>query len=88
MRNIEIMLSDGMLGNKSILLALSCFATGNLNSKLKKDANHFKMPDILPLAYDYISPPLTDEEKKEQLNRNLLTFLQQSPNAPVKTSNA
>ena len=78
------MLSDGMLGNKSILLALSCFATGNLNSKLRKEATPFKMADILPLTHEYISPPLTDEEKKEQLNRNLLTFLQQSPNAPVE----
>lgn len=84
MRNIEIMLNDGMLGNKSILLALSCFATGNLNSKLRKEATSFKMSDILPLTHEYISPPLTDEEKKEQLNRNLLTFLQQSPNAPVE----
>lgn len=78
------MLNDGMLGNKSILLALSCFATGNLNSKLRKEATSFKMSDILPLTHEYISPPLTDEEKKEQLNRNLLTFLQQSPNAPVE----
>lgn len=78
------MLSDGMLGNKSILLALSCFATGNLNSKLRKETTPFKMADILPLTHEYISPPLTDEEKKEQLNRNLLTFLQQSPNAPVE----
>ena len=84
MRNIEIMLNDGMLGNKSILLALSCFATGNLNSKIRKEATSFKMSDILPLTHEYISPPLTDEEKKEQLNRNLLTFLQQSPNAPVE----
>jgi hypothetical protein len=84
MRNIEIMLNDGMLGNKSILLALSCFATGNLNSKLRKEATSFKMSDILPLTHEYISPPLTDKEKKEQLNRNLLTFLQQSPNAPVE----
>ena len=78
------MLNDGMLGNKSILLALSCFATGNLNSKLRKEAASFKMPDILPLSFDYISPPLTDAEKKEQLNQNLLIFLQQSPNAPVE----
>jgi len=88
MRNIEIMLNDGMLGNKSILLALSCFATGNLNSKLKKESSPFKMSDILPLTHEYISPPLTDAEKKEQLNQNLLTFLQQSPNAKIKASNA
>ena len=57
------MLNDGLLGNKSILLALSSLTTGNLNSKLKKDAKPYRMEDVLPLAYSYIVPELTEEEK-------------------------
>jgi hypothetical protein len=82
MRNIEIMINDGMLGNKSILLALSALATGNLNSKLRKDASPYRMKDILPLAHEYIIPELTDEEKAEQASQSLLTFMAMAPNAP------
>jgi len=47
MRHIEIMLHDGMIGNKGLLLALSGFATGNLNSKLKQGSKSFEMKDIV-----------------------------------------
>ena len=79
MRNIEIMLNDGLIGQKSVLLALSCLTTGNLNSKLKKEATPYKMSDVAPLAHEYIVPPLTEEEKREQVSRNLAAFVQASP---------
>jgi len=82
MRNIEIMLNDGMFGQKSVLLALSALTTGNLNSKLKKDASPYKMADILPMAHDYIVPELTPEEKARQVNNSLMAFAQQAPGAP------
>lgn len=81
MRNIEIMLHDGMIGNKGFLLALSGFATGNLNSKLKQGAKSFEMKDILPSTHDYIVPPLTPEEEKAQVQRSLLTFMSSFPGA-------
>lgn len=84
MRNIEIMINDGMLGNKSILLALSALTTGNLNSKLRKDASPYRMKDILPLAHEYIIPELTDAEKAEQVNQSLITYAAQAPKAPKK----
>jgi hypothetical protein len=84
MRNIEIMINDGMLGNKSILLALSALTTGNLNSKLRKESTPYRMKDILPLAHEYIIPELTDAEKAEQVNRSLITYASQSPKAPKK----
>ena len=52
MRNIEVMLNDGMIGPKSILLALSALTTGNLNSKLKEEATPYKMADVIPLAHE------------------------------------
>lgn len=75
------MLSDGMIGNKAVLVALSSLTTGNLNSKLSKTANPFKMKDILPSTHDYIVPPLSEAELKEQTNQNLLSFMLSRPDA-------
>jgi hypothetical protein len=79
MRNIEIMLSDGMIGNKATLLALSSLTTGNLNSKIQKTAKPFEMKDVLPSTHEYIVPPLTEQEKREQVNNRLLSFLAMKP---------
>ncbi len=79
MRSIEIMLSDGMIGNKAVLLALSSLTTGNLNAKIQKTAKPFRMEDILPSTHDYIVPPLTEEQKREQVNNNLLAFIAMKP---------
>lgn len=79
MRSIEIMLSDGMIGPKAMLLALSCLTTGNLNSKIQKTATPFKMEDVLPSTHDYIVPPLTEEQKREQVNDNLIAFIAMKP---------
>lgn len=84
MRNIEILVNDGLLGQKSLLLAISAFATGNLNSKLKKESPSYKMADILPLMHEYIVPELTPEEKSAQVNNSLMAFVQRSPGAPKK----
>jgi hypothetical protein len=81
MRNIEIMLSDGMLGNKAILVALSSLTTGNLNSKMAKTAAPFQMKDVLPSTHEYIVPPLSEEEKKAEVNKRLMSFLKTRPGA-------
>jgi hypothetical protein len=79
MRNIEIMMSDGMIGNKAVLLALSSLTTGNLNSKIQKTTRPFTMKDVLPSTHDYIVPPLTKEQQQEQANKQLLAFLATRP---------
>lgn len=79
MRNIEIMLSDGMIGNKAVLLALSSLTTGNLNSKIQKTAKPFEMKDVLPSTHEYIVPPLSEEQQREQTNKRLLAFLAMKP---------
>lgn len=79
MRAIEIMLADGMLGPKAVLLALSALTTGNLNSKIQKTARPFRMEDVLPSTHDYIVPPLTEEQKREQVNNSLLSFIAMKP---------
>ena len=82
MRNIEIMFSDGAIGNKGILLALSTLTTGNLNSKLKQGVKAFTIKDVLPSAHEYIIPPLSDEEQRVQTNRSLLAMMAMAPNSP------
>jgi hypothetical protein len=79
MRNIEIMLSDGMLGNKAILLALSSLTTGNLNSKIQKTTRPFTMKDVLPSTHEYIVPPLTKVQQQEQASKQLMAFLTTRP---------
>lgn len=81
MRDIEILLSDGFIGNKAILVALSSLTTGNLNAKLKQGATPFKMKDVLPSTHEYIVPPLTPEEQAAQANEQLLSFISQAPGA-------
>lgn len=73
------MLNDGMIGPKSVLLGISALTTGQLNSKLKQGATPYKMADILPMAHDYIIPPLTEEEKAEQVRINLLSYVKMHP---------
>ena len=82
MRNIEVLVNDGFIGNKAILLALSSLTTGNLNSKLKPTSKAYTMRDILPSTHEYIIPPLTEEEKRNHINASLLAFMAMSPGAP------
>lgn len=81
MRNMEMMFHDGIIGPKALLTGISALTTGNLNSKLKQGAKHLTIRDVLPLAHEYIIPPLTEEEKKEQANQQLLAMLSQMPEA-------
>ena len=76
------MLSDGFIGNKAVLLALSSLTTGNLNAKLKATTRPFTMKDVLPSTHDYIIPPMSEEEKRSQINTSLLAFMAMSPGAP------
>ena len=78
-RDIEILISDGFIGNKAVLLALSALTTGNLNSKLKQTASPYMMKDILPSIHDYIVVPPTDEELKDRVNEQLLSFIASKP---------
>lgn len=75
------MLNDGFIGVKSLGLALSSFATGNLNAKMKQGASPFTIKDMLPALHEYIIPPLTEQEKKDQVNQSLLSFMMQAPGA-------
>jgi hypothetical protein len=38
----------------------------------------YKLANILGSAYDYIYPPLSDEQKKDAVNDSLLAFMSQA----------
>jgi len=48
----------------------------------KEGSAPYKLQDIIPKAYDYIYPPLSEEDKKEQASQQLLAFVLQAPNVP------
>jgi len=66
-----------------LLEVLGTLTAGQFNKMLPKGKTGFKLKDIIPNAYDYLYPPLTEQDKKEQASQNLLAFALMSPNAPT-----
>lgn len=79
MQNIQIMLNDGAIGPKAILLALSALTTGNLNSKIKHGSNPYKIQDVLPSTFEYIIPPLSEEQQRQETQERLKAFMLSAP---------
>jgi len=76
------MYNDGVIGNLGILQVLGSHAAGHFNSLLPKGGSPYKLQDIIPNQYDYLYPPLTEEAKREQVSKNLLSFAMMHPGAP------
>ena len=76
------MYNDGVIGNLGILEVLGNLTAGQFNKMLQKGASPYKIKDILPQVYDYLYPPLTEQDKKKQLSDNLLSFAMMHPGAP------
>jgi hypothetical protein len=77
--DICIMFNDGIIGNLGILQVLGLLTAGQFNKVLPTGKPAFKLEDIIPQAYEYLYPPLTDEQKKEKVNKNLLAFAMMNP---------
>ena len=76
------MYADGLIGNRGILEVLGTLTAGQFNSMLPKGKPSYKLQDIIPRVYGYIYPPLTEQDKKDQANQQLLTFMLMSPKEP------
>lgn len=87
-RVVMVALNDGLLGNKAVLMTLGAFTAGVFNYIRQPSAKPYGMADILGIAYDYIHPPLSEEEKKNQVNENLLAFMSSMPEAQAKLMKA
>lgn len=80
--DICIMFNDGIIGNLGLLQVLGSHAAGHFNSLLPKGASPYKLFDIIPNQYDYLYPPLSEAEQKNQVSKNLIAFAMASPGAP------
>jgi hypothetical protein len=80
--DIAVMFHAGLIGNLGILEVLGTLTAGQFNKVLPKGKAGFTLKDIIPHAYDYLYPPQTEQEKKDQASQNLLAFAMMSPSAP------
>ena len=76
------MFNDGLIGNLGVMEVLGMLTAGQFNKMLPKNSTPYKLQNIIPQAYDYLYPPLTEQEKKAQAEKNLLAFAMMSPDAP------
>jgi len=82
--DICIMFNDGLIGNLGIIQVLGILTAGQFNKVLPSGKPPFKLENIIPQVYEYLYPPLTDEQKKEQVNKSLLAFAMMNPNKKAK----
>jgi len=76
--NIQTMYADGLLGNYGILTQIASLTNGVFNYMRPANSPPYKLANILGSAYDYIYPPLTEEQQKAAVNDSLLAFMSQA----------
>jgi hypothetical protein len=79
MAQIQTMYTDGLIGNNGVLEVLGSLTAGVFNYMRMANSPAYKLANILGNAYDYIYPPLTEQDKKQAANDSLLTFMTQAP---------
>lgn len=80
--DICVMYNNGVIGNLGLLEVLGTLTAGQFNKMLPKTGTPYKLQDIIPQVYDYLYPPLTEQDKKAQVSNALLAFAMMSPDAP------
>ena len=60
------MYADGLIGNRGILEVLGTLTAGQFNKMLPKGKPAYKLQDIIPRAFEYLYPPLSEQDKKKQ----------------------
>ena len=76
------MYNDGIIGNLGLLQVLGTLTAGQFNSLLPKGKQPYKLQHIIPTQYEYLYPPLTEQEKKAKASESLLNFITTKPDAP------
>jgi hypothetical protein len=79
MLQIQTMYADGVIGNHKMIEAIGTLAAGVFNYMRPANSSPYKLANIIGSAYDYLFPPLSEEEKKQQVNTSLLSFMTQAP---------
>ena len=81
--DICIMFSDGVIGNLGVIQTLGSLTAGYFNSLLPKGKQPYKLQDIIPTQYEYLYPPLTEQDKKDKANKDLINFMRSKPKAQI-----
>ena len=76
--NIQTMYADGLVGNYGMLTQIATLTNGVFNYMRPANSPPYKLANILGSAYDYIYPPLTEEQQKAAVNDSLLAFMSQA----------
>lgn len=84
--DICIMYNDGTIGNLGILQVLGALTAGQFNKVLPKGGTPYKLQDIIPQAYDYLYPPLSEQDKIALANQRLMQFVQSQKGVPKSLS--
>jgi hypothetical protein len=79
---VMVALNDGLFGNKALINVNGALTTGVFNYIRSQNAQAYKLQDVLGIMHDYIYRPLTDEEKQNLVNEQLLTFMTMKPDVP------
>lgn len=79
MAQLQTMFADGLVGNQGLLNILGSLTNGVFNYMRASNSPPYKLANILGNAYDYLYPPMTEEQKKQQANEQLLSFMSQAP---------
>ena len=72
--DICVMYHDGLIGNLGVIQVLGALTAGQFNKVLPKGATPYKLQSIIPSVYDYLYPPLTEQDKKAQVTQSLIAF--------------
>lgn len=79
MLQIQAMYADGLVGNKKSIEVLGNLVAGVFNYMRPQNIAPYKLGNIIGSAYDYLFPPLSEEQKTLQANESLLAFMSQAP---------
>lgn len=77
--SIQTMYADGMIGNHGLLNQISQLSGIVYNYARGPNTPVITQERLLGLSAEYLFPPLTEQDKKEQANKQLLAFMSQSP---------
>ena len=80
--DICIMYVDGLIGNRGMMEVLGSLTGAIYNYMRPENQAAYKLQDIIPKTYNYLYPPLTEQQKADQANEALRAYMKAAPNAP------
>lgn len=86
-RLVMVAINDGFIGNKQLLNSIGSLTAGVFNHIRQQNQQPYKLQNIIGLAYDYIYAPLTEEQKRDDVNNKLLAFISMMPGSQDKFKN-